>query len=254
MLEELPEVLDRVEFRAVGRQRQEREAIRDQQGVGAVPAGLIEDDDGMGIGRDVGRDLGEVQVHGRGIDVREDQSGGLLGRRADGGEDIGGGVALVARLPRPAAAARPASAAPMLRLRSSGRASTPEGRVNSPFWPILASSLHEGSLVKRAVASSWPFPAVPASPHEFRVQGRAVPQPQLHHLTCGRVRCRSRTRMPHARGVAPAERDPPETRRLDAANDEDGRAPRIAADDSVAGGNLAYARISTPSGSSPVWV
>ena len=37
-------------------------------------------------------------------------------------------------------------------------------------------------------------------------------------------------------------------------NDEDGRAPRIAADDSVAGGNLAYARISTPSGSSPVWV
>ena len=61
----------------------------------------------MSIGRDVDRDLGEVQVHGRGVDVRENQGGGLLGRRADGGEDIGGGVALVARLPRPAAAARP---------------------------------------------------------------------------------------------------------------------------------------------------
>ena len=41
--------------------------------------------------------------------------------------------------------------------------------------------------------------------------------------------------MPHARGVAPAEHDPPATRRLDAANDENGRAPRIAADDCVAG-------------------
>ena len=29
--------------------------------------------------------------------------------------------------------------------------------------------------------------------------------------------------------------------------------PRIAADDCVAGGNLAYAASSTPSGSSPVW-
>ena len=42
-----------------------------------------------------------------GVDLRQDQGGGLLGRRADGGEDIGGGVALVARLSRPAAAARP---------------------------------------------------------------------------------------------------------------------------------------------------
>src|SRR3954465_374745 len=71
-------------------------------------------------------------------------------------------------------------------------------------------------------------------------------------LTCGRVRRWSRTRMPHARGVAPAEHDPPETRRLGAANDEDGRAPRTAADGRPAGGDLLYAPISTPSGSSPV--
>ena len=107
VLEELPQILDRIELRAVGWQRQEGDVVRHPQGVGGVPAGLIEDDDGMGIGRDVGRDLGEVQVHGRGVDVRKDQGGGRLGRRADGGEDIGGGVALVARLPRPAAAARP---------------------------------------------------------------------------------------------------------------------------------------------------
>jgi hypothetical protein len=34
---------------------------------------------------------------------------------------------------------------------------------------------------------------------------------------------------PHARGVAPVRRDPPETRRHEATNDENGRAPRIAA-------------------------
>jgi hypothetical protein len=38
-----------------------------------------------------------------------------------------------------------------------------------------------------------------------------------------------RTRMPHARGAAPERRDPPETRRYETAQNEDGRAPRIAA-------------------------
>src|SRR6478736_2441550 len=40
---------------------------------------------------------------------------------------------------------------------------------------------------------------------------------------------RSRTIMPLARGVAPARRDPPETRRRCATKEEDGRVPRIAA-------------------------
>src|SRR5438094_4163100 len=37
-----------------------------------------------------------------------------------------------------------------------------------------------------------------------------------------------RTIMPHARGVAPARRNPPETRQLLATKEEDGRAPRTA--------------------------
>jgi hypothetical protein len=67
-----------------------------------------------------------------------------------------------------------------------------------------------------------------------------------------------RTRMPHARGVAPVRRDPPETRWLLATNEEDGRAPSIAAGSGyVACGNLstyaeASALISTPSGTKPV--
>ena len=94
-----------------------------------MPAGLVEDDHGSGhAGVDLTGDLGQMQVHGRGVDLRQDQGSGLPGCRANGGEEIGGGVALVFGLPRATAAPRPAAAAPMLRLRSSGRASAPEGR------------------------------------------------------------------------------------------------------------------------------
>ena len=82
---------------------------------------MVEDDHGMGLGVDLTGDLGQMQVHGLGVDVRQDQGSGLFGRRANGGEDIGGGIALVFGLSGSAAAACPASAAPMLRLRSSGR-------------------------------------------------------------------------------------------------------------------------------------
>ena len=60
------------------------------------------------------------------------------------------------------------------------------------------------------------------------VQGCRVSQLRLRHLTCGRAIEWARTRMPHARGVAPARRDPPETRRRYASKEENGRVPRIA--------------------------
>ncbi len=46
-----------------------------------------------------------------------------------------------------------------------------------------------------------------------------------------------RTIMPHARGVAPARRNPPETRQLLATKEEDGRAPRTAVGGDAACGN-----------------
>jgi hypothetical protein len=46
-----------------------------------------------------------------------------------------------------------------------------------------------------------------------------------------------RTIMPHARGVAPARRDPPETRQLLATKEDDGRAPRTAVGGDAACGN-----------------
>src|SRR5262249_61467538 len=85
--------------------------------------------------------------------------------------------------------------------------------------------------------------------------GLPVSQLRLRHLTYGRAGQTARTRMPHARGVAPARRDPPETRRCCASKDENGRVPRTAVGD-VAVGNLYAAttvsvRISTPAGTTP---
>ena len=64
--------------------------------------------------------------------------------------------------------------------------------------------------------------------------------------------------MPHARGVAPARRDPPETRRRCATKEEDGRVPRIAAGEccrwqflSVYAATVISARISAPAGITP---
>ena len=46
--DELPDVFDWVEFGGSGRQGQESDVIRHLQPLGAMPAGLIEDDDGVG--------------------------------------------------------------------------------------------------------------------------------------------------------------------------------------------------------------
>src|SRR6478752_46018 len=57
------------------------------------------------------------------------------------------------------------------------------------------------------------------------IESRSYGCVTLHAVGPG---ARSRTIMPHARGVAPARRDPPETRRRCATKEENGRAPRIA--------------------------
>jgi hypothetical protein len=97
------------------------------------------------------------------------------------------------------------------------------------FWPILASSLHEGSVVN--AFRHW-FPLWLECfdrPLGQGSRGCRVPQLRLRHLTCGRAGDWSHTIMPHARGVAPVRRDPPETRRSNSStNEEDGRGPRIA--------------------------
>ena len=117
---------------------------------------------------------------------------------------------------------------------------------------VRASSLHESSNVKGSSVS----PVMSGGAGTSLGPGLPVSQLRLRHLTYGRAGQTARTRMPHARGVAPARRDPPETRRCCASKDENGRVPRTAVGD-VAVGNLYAAttvsvRISTPAGTTPV--
>ena len=54
----------------------------------------------MGIGGDVAGDLGEVQVHGLGLTCGRTRAAVFVGLGAGGGKQIGGLVALIARLSR----------------------------------------------------------------------------------------------------------------------------------------------------------
>jgi len=104
---ELLDVLDRVELGRAGRQRQDGDVLRHDEGAGEMPAGPVEDENGVGVGGDGGADLVEVRLHGGGVAERHDDAGTLALGRADRAEDIGPGGALVVRRAGPGAALRP---------------------------------------------------------------------------------------------------------------------------------------------------
>ena len=60
-----------------------------------MPASLIDQENGVGTGRDDRGDLCKVQVHRLGIAGRQDQGRTLAFLWADGAEDVGGGGALI---------------------------------------------------------------------------------------------------------------------------------------------------------------
>ena len=78
---ELPDIFLRVEFRCTRRQRHEREIGWNLEVFGAVPAGLVEDKDGVGTGGDPCGDLIEVKLHGFGVAERENEgrAGSMFG-------------------------------------------------------------------------------------------------------------------------------------------------------------------------------
>ena len=73
-----------------------------------VPAGLIEQQHGVGTGRHRLGDFRQVQGHRVGVAARQDQAGGGASGRADRAEDVGRARALVVRRRGPCAAPRPA--------------------------------------------------------------------------------------------------------------------------------------------------
>ena len=70
-----------------------------------MPAGTVDNDDGMGVRRDGSADFDKMKVHGLGVDIGHDQSCPHIPRRTDGAKDIGVRMPLIAPYTR----ARPLS-------------------------------------------------------------------------------------------------------------------------------------------------
>ena len=107
--QELPDVFDRVELGAFRRQWNDGDVCRHDKTGRQVPDGLIDQEDGVGFGRNSFGDFRQVQVHGLGVAGWQDQGGALALVWADRAEDVGGRGALVTRRAWPGAALRPAA-------------------------------------------------------------------------------------------------------------------------------------------------
>ena len=86
---ELPEIFDGVQLRRSWRQRQQGDVVGKVQGLGCVPAGLIEDQNSVMPGLDLCADLGEMGIHAVAVAIGHDDAGGTAGLRADSTEDVG---------------------------------------------------------------------------------------------------------------------------------------------------------------------
>lgn len=106
---ELPDIFDRVEFGAFGRQRNEADILWHFELSGHVPPGLIHQQNAVGTGFDSERYLRQVQRHGVGVAEREDQTCPLAKLWADGAEDVGRFRPLVLGRRRPGAPSGPAA-------------------------------------------------------------------------------------------------------------------------------------------------
>jgi hypothetical protein len=104
---ELPDVFYRVELWGSRRQGNDGDVAWHDDARRHVPACLIDQEDGVGTGRDGLGDLDEMQVHRLGIAGGQDQSRALALSWADGTEDIGRGRALIAGSTRASAAFGP---------------------------------------------------------------------------------------------------------------------------------------------------
>jgi hypothetical protein len=107
--DELPDVFHRVEFGTFRRQWDYGDVRRHNETRRQVPSGLIDQEYGVGAGRDDLGDLRQMQVHRFGIAGRQYQGSALAVFWADRTEDVGGGGALVAGSAWAGATFRPAA-------------------------------------------------------------------------------------------------------------------------------------------------
>jgi hypothetical protein len=105
----LPDVFDRIELGAFWRQRNDGDICGHEKAGRQVPASLIDQEDGMGSGRNRFGDFCKMQVHRLAVAGRQDQGRALALLGADRAEDVGGSGTLVARRTGAGAALRPAA-------------------------------------------------------------------------------------------------------------------------------------------------
>src|SRR6202167_5723553 len=150
---ELPDVLDRVEFGRLCRQRHQGDIARYRQFGGGVPARLIEQNDRVSARRHGLGDFGQMQRHGGGGASGQNERGALALGRADGAEDVGRAGALIARCRRPRAATGP-SAGDLVLLSDPGFVLKPDlyGLAGSLARRDLRQVL--GEVFLKAVAAS----------------------------------------------------------------------------------------------------
>ena len=96
-----PDVLDRIEFRSVGRQTYTGGVSGDREGLGTMLAGAIEDESGVAICRHLAADRSEMQRHGLGVRRRHDQACCHATLWTGRAEQVGPVVASVVRRARP---------------------------------------------------------------------------------------------------------------------------------------------------------
>jgi len=106
---ELPDILNRVEFRTFGRERYDADIVRHVQLVSHMPTGLIHQYNSVSARSDGERYFCQMECHGFGIAERQHQPRALAVLRADCAEDIGrfGPLVFGCRWPRPASGPTP---------------------------------------------------------------------------------------------------------------------------------------------------
>src|SRR5205807_10055707 len=86
---ELPDIFLAVEFGCAWRELQERDVVWNLEGLGAMPAGLIEEENSVSARSDFGCDLIEVKLHSFGVAGRQHEGGAGSAFGADRTEQIG---------------------------------------------------------------------------------------------------------------------------------------------------------------------
>ena len=120
-----------------------------------MPSGLIEEKGGMRARRDLGRDLGQVEVHGFGVAMWHDKRRALSRLRTYGPKNIGGRGSLIFRRARTRSALGPA-ARDLVLLADAGFVGAPDFYVGG-IDALLATDLLQArwqTFLKSSIALS----------------------------------------------------------------------------------------------------